>query len=131
MIINFMFWPFQISIDTAMLLGSALWALALYLGLSSLSDWVALQLNRWFNYAEASFLYDSKEELERTRLARESQNEFLASLLSILPFFGIGALVEYSLEVGLGQSWGISLGIMAGLGAAIYELGRRSTEASE
>ncbi|MEM9217495.1 MAG: hypothetical protein AAGD25_24540 [Cyanobacteria bacterium P01_F01_bin.150] len=131
MIINFMFWPFQISIDTAMLLGSALWALALYLGLSSFSDWVTLQLNRWFNYAEASFLYDSPEELERTRLARESQNEFLASLLSILPFLGIGALLEYSLEVSLGQSWGISFGIMAGLGAAIYELGRRSSEASE
>jgi len=114
-----------------MLLGSAIWALALYLGLSPLSDSITLQLNRWFNYAEERFLYVSKDDLERTRFARESQNEFLASLLSILPFLVLGVLGEYGLEVSLGQSWGISLGMMACLGAAVYELGRRTSEASE
>lgn len=131
MTITITFWPFQITLDTVMLLGSAIWALALYLGLSPVSDWVTLQLNRWFTYAEERFLYVSKEELERTRLARESQNEFLASLLSSLPFLVLGVVSEYGLEVSLGQSWGISVGIMACLGAAVYELGRRTSEASE
>lgn len=129
--ITITFWPFQINLDTVMLLGSAIWALALYLGLSPVSDWVTLQLNRWFNYAEERFLYVSKEELDKTRLARESQNEFLASLLSSLPFLVLGVVSEYALEVSLGQSWGISVGIMSCLGAAVYELGRRTSEASE
>lgn len=131
MTITITFWPFQINLDTAMLLGSAIWALALYLSLSPLSHWITLQLNRWFTYAEEHFLYASKEELEKTRLARESQNEFLASFLSSVPFLGLGVLTEYGLEVSLGQSWGISLGIMASLGSAVYELGRRTSEASE
>ena len=131
MTITITFWPFQITLDTVMLLGSAIWALALYLGLSPLSDWITLQLNRWFHYAEERFLYASKDQLERTRVARESQNEFLASLLSSVPFLGLGVLAEYGLEISLGQSWGISLGIMAGLGAAVYELGRRTSEAAE
>ena len=131
MTITITFWPFQITIDTAMLLGSAIWALSLYLALSPLSEWVIVQLNRWFNYAEERFLYPSKDELERTRIARESQNEFLASLLSVLPFLVLGLLSEYGLELSLGQSWGISLGIMACMGSAIYELGRRTSEASE
>lgn len=131
MTITITFWPFQINLDTAMLLGSAIWALALYMGFSPLSDWITLQLNRWFNYAEERFLYTSKEELERTRLARESQNEFLASLLSSFPFLVLGVVAEYGLEVSLGQSWGISLGIVAGLGSAVYELGRRTSEVSE
>ena len=131
MTITITFWPFQITLDTIMLLGSAIWALALYLGLTPLSDWITLQLTRWFNFAEERFLYPSKDELERTRQARESQNEFLASLLSILPFLVLGVLSEYGLEISLGQSWGISLGIMACLGSAVYELGRRTSEMSE
>lgn len=131
MTITITFWPFQLTLNTVMLLGSAIWALALYLGFSPLSDWITIQLNRWFNYAEERFLYPSKDELDRTRLARESQNEFLASLLSILPFLVFGVLSEYGLEVSLGQSWGVSLGIMTCLGAAVYELGRRTSEASD
>ena len=131
MTITITFWPFQLTFDTVMLLGSAIWALSLYLALSPLSEWITLQLNRWFNYAEERFLYASKDELERTRLARESQNEFLASLLSVLPFLVLGVLSEYGLEFSLGQSWGISLGIMACLGSAVYELGRRTSESSE
>ncbi|NEQ97037.1 MAG: hypothetical protein F6K30_09975 [Cyanothece sp. SIO2G6] len=125
------FWPFQLEIDTVLLLGGAIWALALYLGLSPLSNWVVIQLSRWFNFAEERFLYTSKEELDRTRQARESQNEFLASLLSILPFLVVGLLSEYGIESSLGQSWAISTGIMFCLGSAVYELGRRTSEMSD
>ncbi|MGK7891228.1 MAG: hypothetical protein AB4042_18015 [Leptolyngbyaceae cyanobacterium] len=125
------FWPFQFEIDTALLLGGAIWALALYLGLSPLSNWITVQLSRWFNFAEERFIYTSKEELEQTRQARESQNEFLASLLSIVPFLGLGLLSEYGIESSLGQSWAISAGIMFCLGSAVYELGRRTSEMSD
>ncbi|NET09591.1 MAG: hypothetical protein F6K16_33785 [Symploca sp. SIO2B6] len=131
MTITIHFWPFQFEINTVTLLGSAIWALALYLGFSPVSDWITEQLNRWFNFAEERFLYPSKEELEQTREARESQNEFLASLLSSLPFLGVGVLSECGIEMSLGQSWAISTGIMACLGSAVYELGRRTSESSE
>ncbi|MGF1499840.1 MAG: hypothetical protein ACFB8W_23885 [Elainellaceae cyanobacterium] len=122
--------PFSISIDRTSLAGASLWALALYLGFSPLSHWVAHQLNRWFNFAER-FLYTSVEEFERTRQARESQNAFLASLFSIVPFIGAGGLCDFLLEIGLGQSWAISTGILASIACGVYELGRRTSEASD
>lgn len=117
--------PFRFEIDTVMLAGAALWALALYLGFSPVVEWVTHQLNRWFNFAERS-LYTSAEEFERTRDARESQNAFFASLFSIVPFLVIGGICNYLVELGLGRSWAISVGILACVGCGIYELGRRT-----
>ncbi len=88
------------------------------------------QLSRWFNFAERS-LYTSAEEFERTRNARESQNAFYASLLSIVPFLLAGWLCDYGIEVGLGRSWAISVGIVACIVAGVYELGRRDGQASK
>lgn len=88
------------------------------------------QLNRWFNYAER-FLYTSAEEFERTRSARESQNAFYASLMSIVPFLLVGWVCNYGVEISLGRSWAISLGILGSIGAGVYELGRRDGQASE
>ena len=124
------FLPFPIKIDATTLAGIALWSLALYLGFFPVSEWVMEQLNRWFNYAE-QFLYTSVEEFERTRPARESQNEFYASLVSIVPFLFLGWLCNYGVELSLGRSWAISLGILASVGSAVYELGRRDGQASE
>lgn len=118
--------PFQIELDTAMISGSCLWALALYLGLSSLKEWITEQLARWFNFAERS-LYTSLEEFEETRPARESQNAFYASVFSIIPFLILGILSNWLLEVSLGSSWGISTGIMACIGCGVYELGRQDS----
>jgi hypothetical protein len=115
---------FSVTIDPSAIAGACLWALALYLGFSPIGDWVIEQLNRWFNYAERS-LYSSIEEFERTREAREAQNAFYASILSILPFLGAGALCNFGVEAGLGKSWAISVGILACMGCGIYELGRR------
>lgn len=116
--------PFRVAIDTTAIAGSSLWSLALYWGFSPLSEWVTLQLNRWFNFAERS-LYTSDEEFERTRKARESQNAFYASIFSIVPFLIIGSLCNWGVEFGLGKSWSISIGVIICVTCGVYELGRR------
>lgn len=110
--------------DATWIAAVALWALALYLGFSPLSEWVAGQLNRWLNFAER-FLYTSQTEFDRTRRAREAQNAFYASIFSIVPFLLAGALCNYAVEVGLGRNWTVSLGMIACIGCGVYELGRR------
>jgi hypothetical protein len=102
-------------------------SLALYLALSKLNDWLMTQLVRWFNFAERS-LYTSVEEFDRTKDARESQNSFYASIISIIPFLGLGCLVVYLLVLVLDQTWAFSAGVVGAIGAAIYELGRRTGE---
>lgn len=121
--------PFSLKIDTIALAGASLWSLALYLGFSPVSEWVTQQLTRWFNFAERS-LYTSKIEFEKTRNARESQNAFYASILSILPFLVFGGLCNWGVELSLGRSWSISMGILACIGCGVYELGRRDGESS-
>jgi hypothetical protein len=116
--------PFRVAIDTTAIAGSSLWSLALYWGFSPLSEWVTLQLNRWFNFAERS-LYTSDEEFERTRKARESQNAFYASIFSIVPFLIIGSLCNWGVEFGLGKSWSISIGVIICVICGVYELGRQ------
>ncbi len=122
--------PFRLTLDATMIAGISLWSLALYLGFSPVSEWVMYQLNRWFNFAERS-LYTSEAEFERTRKARESQNAFYASLFSIIPFIVVGIFCNWGVEVSLGRSWAISMGILASMGCGVYELGRRSEQSSE
>ena len=119
--------PFRITIDATAIAGASLWSLAFYWGFSPASEWVMEQLNRWFNFAERS-LYTSEEEFEKTRRAREAQNAFYASLFSIIPFLIIGSLCNWGIELGLGKSWGISIGLIACVAGAVYELGRRDSE---
>ncbi|HEY9729004.1 MAG TPA: hypothetical protein V6D50_21350 [Chroococcales cyanobacterium] len=116
--------PFQFEVDTTAIAGSSLWSLALYLGSSSLKQWVMEQLNRWFNFAER-WLYTNAEEFEKTRKGREAQNAFYASIFSIVPFLIIGALCNWGVELSLGQSWAVSMGILACMGCGVYELGRQ------
>ncbi|KOP26039.1 hypothetical protein AMR41_12305 [Hapalosiphon sp. MRB220] len=122
--------PFSFDLDTVAIAGASLWSLALYLGFSPVSRWIIEQLNRWFNFAERS-LYTSKSEFEKTRQARESQNAFYASVFSIIPFLVIGALCNWGVEISLGSSWSISMGILACIGCGVYELGRRDGESSD
>ena len=122
--------PFRLNLDATTIAGISLWSLALYLGFSPVSEWVTYQLNRWFNFAERS-LYTSEAEFERTRKARESQNAFYASLFSIVPFLVFGIFCNWGVEVGLGRSWAISMGILACMGCGVYELGRRDGQSSE
>ncbi len=119
--------PFRLEIDKIAIAGACLWALALYVGFSQTREWVTTQLNRWFNFAERS-LYSSESEFEKTRKAREAQNFFYASLFSIIPFLIFGSLSNWLLDISLGNSWGISMGILACMGVGVYELGRRQEE---
>ncbi|MFQ4144371.1 hypothetical protein [Chlorogloeopsis sp. ULAP02] len=121
--------PFSFDLDAVAIAGTSLWSLALYLGFSPVSEWVIEMLNRWFNFAERS-LYTSQSEFEKTRQARESQNAFYASLFSILPFLGIGTLCNWLVELSLGRSWAISMGILACVGCGVYELGRQDGKSS-
>ena len=121
--------PFSFAIDATAIAGASLWSLALYWGFSPLSEWVMLQLARWMNFAERS-LYTSEAEFEKTRQAREAQNAFYASLLSILPFLIAGGLCNWGVEFSLGTGWAVSMGTIACIGCAVYELGRRDGENS-
>lgn len=116
--------PFKFALDATAIAGAGLWSLALYLGFSELSEWVIEQLNRWFNFAERS-LYTSAEEFERTRRGREAQNAFYASVFSIVPFLAVGGVCNWGVEITLGRSWAISVGIIVCVSCGIYELGRR------
>lgn len=124
---TFDFLTFRFHIDATTLSGIGLWALALHLIFFPFSERIADRISQWFNHAERS-LYTSAEEFERTRKARESQNEFYGSIFSVIPFVIAGVLFNYGVELGLGQSWSISTGIIACMGGGIYELGRRSTQ---
>lgn len=116
--------PFQIEFNNALFAGSCLWCLALYLAFASFREFVINTLEKWFNFAEG-FLYTSKTEFERTRKARESQNAFLASLTSVIPFLIVGIFCNWLVAIGLGENWCISLGLLAVVCCAVYDLGRR------
>lgn len=118
-----------ISIDTTTIAGMTLWSLALYLAFSSLGDWVALQLNRWFNYAERS-LYTNAQEFEQTREVREAVNSLYASVLSIVPFLVMGVGCELAMEWGVGRDWSVSTALFGCFGCGVYELGRRDGRTS-
>lgn len=122
--------PFQLHIDPTTVAGIGLWAIALYLGFSPLSDWVIDQLTCWFNEVERS-LYKSEAEFDRTQSRRDSQNAFYASLVSVIPFAIVGGGLNYVTDISLGRSWAISVGILAAIGAAVYELGRRDGQDEE
>ncbi|OWY67563.1 hypothetical protein B7486_30670 [cyanobacterium TDX16] len=116
--------PFTLNLDATAIAGASLWSLALYLAFSGIGDWIIHQLQRWLNFAERS-LYINPAEFEKTRIARESQNAFYASLFSIVPFLIFGSLCNYGIELSLGRSWAISMGILACVSCGVYELGRR------
>lgn len=120
--------PFSFDIDTVSLAGSCIWSLALYIGLDSTRSWISKQLERWFNFAEG-WLYTSVEEFEATRPARESQNAFYASVLSIVPFLVAGAIVNWLTDLSFGgSSWAIALGIMTCAICSLFALANQDYE---
>lgn len=118
--------PFAIPINPVAIASATLWSLGLYVGWGTRRNWIMEQLQRWFNFAERS-LYASEAEFERTRQARESQNAFYASLMSIVPFLALGALCSWGVEWGLGGSWPLSLGLLCVFSGAIYALGKQDS----
>lgn len=123
--------PFAFEINTASLVGSSIWSLALYIGLDSTKTWITSQLERWFDFAEG-WLYTSVEEFEKTRLAREAQNAFYASMLSIVPFLIAGLLTNWVTEISFGgSSWAIALGIISCAICALLALANQDYEEEE
>jgi hypothetical protein len=122
--------PFTLAVNPTMLAGTGLWALALYWGFSPLGDRLMELLDGWINAIERPF-YASAEEFERTKPDRESLNTYYASLLSIVPFLLAGALCNWGVEVSLGRSWAISMGVLACMGCGVYELGRQDGRSQE
>ena len=118
-------------IDTGSVAGIFLWCLALYIGLESLREAIIDGLDRWFNFAERS-LYFSQKEFERTREARESQNAFFASLMSVIPFLLAGWFCNWLVTVAFGDgSWSISIGILVVISCAVYDLGRKDSRSDD
>jgi hypothetical protein len=116
---------FDFHIQPIVVAAIGLWSLALYLAFSKLNAWMMTQLVRWFNFAERS-LYTSQQEYDRTKVARENQNSFNASILSIVPFLALGSLAVYLVNGALGKTWAFSAGAVGTIGAGIYELARRT-----
>jgi hypothetical protein len=115
---------FSLAIDPLIITGISLWALTLYLSFARLRQSTMEGLIGWLNFAGRSPVDPEQTHPKRTRLDYESQREFWASLLSIVPFLFGGGLCYYGIVAGLGQSWAISFGIMGVITGGIYELAR-------
>ena len=123
--------PFSFELDTIQVAGGCIWSLALYIGLDSTKKWIAYQLERWFNFAEG-WMYTSTEEFEKTRPARESQNAFYASVLSIFPFLIAGAITNWAIDISFGgSSWAIALGLMTCAICGLFALANNDYDNSE
>lgn len=122
--------PFAFEIEPSAIAGAALWALGLYLGFSPLAGALTDRWASWMNRAERS-LYATQEEFDKTRKGREAQNVFYASLLSVLPFLVVGSLFSLGVEVGLGEDWVLSGGILLTLLCGVYDLDRRNRSEEE
>jgi hypothetical protein len=114
--------PFSFEIDSVRFAGSCIWSLALYIGLDSSKMWIAHQLERWLNFVDG-YLYSSTKEFEETRVAREAQNAFSASVFSIIPFLIAGAITNWVIDISFGgSSWAIALGIMTCIICGLFAL---------
>ena len=123
--------PFSFELDTVDLAGSCIWSLALYIGLDSTKNWIANLLERWLNFAEG-WLYTSAEEFEETRPARESQNAFYASVLSIIPFLIAGIITNWAIDIRFGgSSWAIALGLMTCAICGLFALANQDYDRDE
>jgi hypothetical protein len=118
----------NINFNTTTLAGICLWSLALYLSFASLREQVTVQLERGLQ--KIIQIRNFKTEKQNNVISPDSPMLLYASLLSILPFFLVGFLCNYGVEISLGRSWAVSTGILACMGCGVYELGRRSTEGS-
>jgi len=122
---------FSFELDTVDLAGSCIWSLALYIALDSTKTWISIQLERWFNFAEG-WMYTSVEEFEETRLARESQNAFYASVFSIIPFLILGIGTNWIIDLSFGgSSWAIALGLMTCAFSGLFALANQDYDSDE
>jgi hypothetical protein len=117
----------SLRLDPVWIAGVGLWGMTLYLAFSHLSDRTAITLQNWLSsIVQATDSHEKQR--QHSREQDNSQVAFWASLLSIIPFVGMGSLCYLLCVWGLGTSWAVSFGLMGALISGVYELGRRSTE---
>ncbi|URR35149.1 hypothetical protein NBE99_10940 [Thermosynechococcus sp. HN-54] len=102
----------QVSLSPIAIAGSGLWAIALYWGFYPTGQALMQRLVTWLG-GEAN-----------------QSAEFWAGMVGLIPFILVGTGCFILCSIGLGQSWALSLGLMATIGGAIYELGRRDGQQS-
>lgn len=100
------------SLQPGSIAGIALWAITFYLAyfarVQRYIDWIYHRLGQ----------------------APGALGSGLVSLLGVTPLVCLGILTQVGLTLTLGGSWGVSLGVIASMACAIYQLGRRDGEAS-
>jgi hypothetical protein len=117
----------SLRLDPVWIAGVGLWGMTLYLAFSSLSARTAITFQNWLSSIVQNAAASEKQR-QYSQEQDHSQVAFWASLLSIIPFVGVGALCYLLCVWGLGTSWAVSFGLMGALISGVYELGRRSTE---
>ena len=105
--------------DPVWISGVFLWALALYLMFSPL----ALRLVNALEQQALGWLASRKNASDLA--------ELYASVMSIVPFILAGGLCNYLLDISMGRSWTLSVGIITCIGSGVYELGRRDGQANQ
>jgi hypothetical protein len=119
--------PVNGSLDATTIASASLWSLALYLGFSPMVIGLETRLARWIMAAKQSST--TLNQGDHTQQHNESPIAIYANLLSILPFLLAGILCSYGVDLSLGRSWAMSLGILACVVCGVYELGRRDGQA--
>lgn len=115
-----------VPLDITLMRGACLWALALYLGFTPWREEMLAGLEHWLAQAGRS----TPPEPDATAVPPAPHHTFSASVLSTLPFLFLGLLCNYGVELSLGRSWAVSVGLLAAVGSGVYELGRRTGASS-
>ena len=119
---------FEWELNSTIVAGTFLWSLGLYIGLDkfreSLLDGLESWLGKFFQAKSGAKSANRSED-------SDSPQEILASLISILPFIIIGICCHFFMEIGLGQGWSISTGILAVISCSVYDLGRKDSRRLE
>ncbi|MCG9891512.1 MAG: hypothetical protein MH252_10600 [Thermosynechococcaceae cyanobacterium MS004] len=130
-LLSTVFWGMSLGVNPLVITGVSLWALTLYLSFARLRLGLMATIMQWLDFDSRSpqeLTQERPQPVLNPEQPHAPQREFWASLLSIIPFLVAGGLCYYGIVVGLdlGQSWGISFGIMGALISGIYELARAS-----
>ncbi|MCS6812564.1 MAG: hypothetical protein NZ772_03185 [Cyanobacteria bacterium] len=119
----------SLSFNATAIASVGLWSLALYLGFSPIGAWLEHSLLCWLAGVDRHSTPSIDDPY--TQGSSGSQVAIYANLLAMLPFLLGGLLCSFGVELSLGQSWALSLGILAAVSCGIYELGRRDGQANQ
>ena len=102
--------------------GTFLWSLALYISLDEFRDSLIDGLESLLRKISLG-----NSQPQNSSELSESSREIFASLISILPFLMGGVLCHWLVEIGFGQGWSVSMGVLVVISCAVYDLGRKDS----